>query len=223
MDTTVETRKPTIPQNRMIQDKLDTYYDVERQKYKGAWNDQLIADQLKMPRIWISTVRSAFYGPEVNDQASVLESELENYIKQCNDQAERCLNFAEKFENLAKVGLDLQARILSSTPNRRTVSVEPLQSELPARTEYSKKRHRMSDLEQEEMAAAVRAVVLGRGQPMQMVDIHKKLKEQNFRFFAINEAAEKQCVRRAVRMNNYKQFGSGKAIRYWPADVELKK
>jgi hypothetical protein len=60
----------TKADRRIITDKLDDVHDGDR--YVADWSDQNVAKDLGVPRNWVSQIRDEYFGPDINEQTSVL-------------------------------------------------------------------------------------------------------------------------------------------------------
>jgi hypothetical protein len=78
-------RASTLAQRREIRDYLDAHYDEDHQRWRGELNDKQAAEDLSMPRVWVTQVREATYGPDENE-AMAKEREADGQIlKQLSD------------------------------------------------------------------------------------------------------------------------------------------
>lgn len=72
----VAIRQPTREDNKRIRDELDASYDEPKQRYKGDWTDQRLAEALKVPRAWVTRIRDELYGPERNEKDDAEKQEV---------------------------------------------------------------------------------------------------------------------------------------------------
>lgn len=67
-------REMTKIDRRLIIQKLEDVYLDETTGYSTGWNDQRVAEDMKVPRIWVETIREENFGPQKADQsAEVME------------------------------------------------------------------------------------------------------------------------------------------------------
>lgn len=60
----------SIDDRRIITVKLDDVHDGE--KYLADWSDEKVAKDLAVPRNWVSKIREDYFGPDTNEQTSLL-------------------------------------------------------------------------------------------------------------------------------------------------------
>lgn len=94
-------RNPTPPENRRVLDAMDAHYDADRQMYRGSFTDEAVAQQLKVPRAWVTKVRADFYGPETNEAALMRGAKLDDAIKLAEAATKTLLDMAQQAEGLA--------------------------------------------------------------------------------------------------------------------------
>lgn len=94
-------RQPTPPENRRVLDAMDAHYDADRQMYRGSFTDDSVSQQLKVPRAWVTKVRTEFYGPETNEAALMRGAKLDDAIKLAEAASAKLLDMAQQAETLA--------------------------------------------------------------------------------------------------------------------------
>lgn len=62
-------REMTPADRRVIFVKLEDVYSVDNKGYTGIWTDKLVAEDLGVPRAWVTDVREQFFGPEGGNEA----------------------------------------------------------------------------------------------------------------------------------------------------------
>jgi hypothetical protein len=60
----------TKDERRIITEKLDDVHDGD--KYLADWCDEKVAKDLGIPRKWVSKIRDDYFGPDTNEQTSLL-------------------------------------------------------------------------------------------------------------------------------------------------------
>lgn len=105
----VPVRKPTVQDNRRIQDQLEAWYDVNRQLYAKNFTDEAVAQHLKVPRKWVSDIRENFFGPEVNEASTKHLAEIEEAItlaksatKQLSEMLASTSKILDQLENMKR-------------------------------------------------------------------------------------------------------------------------
>lgn len=93
-------REPTVLNRRTIMDALEAHYDVPAQRYRAAFTDAALAEQLKMPRAWISDLRDLMCGPEANEAAAQRQDEIATLIVKAQDLERRALDLGTEAEQL---------------------------------------------------------------------------------------------------------------------------
>ena len=75
MGTAVAAEPPRQMQRedrRIIISKLDEVYIDESVGYSGDWSDERVAEDLGVPRAWVSTIREENFGPEVSEDDAAI-------------------------------------------------------------------------------------------------------------------------------------------------------
>lgn len=93
-------RAPTREDRRKIVEELETFYDVDGQRYRAAHSDATMAAHLDMPRAWITEERERMYGPDVNEAADARDAEIKTLIAQAKALEERGMALAADAELL---------------------------------------------------------------------------------------------------------------------------
>lgn len=57
-------RQPSAADNRRIMDAFETVWDEREEAYIGTMSDDRLAEQLDVPRVWVTKVRELVGGPE---------------------------------------------------------------------------------------------------------------------------------------------------------------
>lgn len=57
-------REMSPSDGRLIMLKLDDAYDLDKKGYKPGWTDNVVAQDMGVPRGWVENVRKQFFGPE---------------------------------------------------------------------------------------------------------------------------------------------------------------
>jgi hypothetical protein len=78
-------RASTIAQRREIRDYLDANYDEDNARWRGELSDKKAAEDLSMPRAWITQVRETTYGPDVNEADAKAREVDAQTLKQISD------------------------------------------------------------------------------------------------------------------------------------------
>lgn len=70
--------KPSPDQRIAIRSALDRHFDDEKGMYLASATDQSLADELRVPRAWVETIRETAYGPiRVTPEIQALRSDIE--------------------------------------------------------------------------------------------------------------------------------------------------
>lgn len=73
----VEHRQPTADQRLQIRSALDKHFDDSKGRYLEGMTDEKIAEHLKVPRIFVTNIREAAYGPLLsNPEIDALREEI---------------------------------------------------------------------------------------------------------------------------------------------------
>jgi hypothetical protein len=106
-------RSPSLEHNRTIRDFLDSHFDEAAGRWKADWSDAKAADRLLCPRAWVSSLRSALYGPddrnEASEAAQATASALEQAATALKDDALAIATRAEALEREVRKFLDGRA------------------------------------------------------------------------------------------------------------------
>ena len=80
--TKEELRQPTKEQKREIVAMLNDVYDTENERYKAKNTDQSVADDLQDGILWgwVAEIRESMYGPDGNEEATLLISDIRTWI-----------------------------------------------------------------------------------------------------------------------------------------------
>lgn len=102
-------REPTRADKRRIIEALDEHYDAGKERYLRAFTDEALAEKLKCPRAWVTSLRDELYGPERNEAAQARDAELVKLEAEAKSLEDRALQLATDAETLrAKI---VRARI----------------------------------------------------------------------------------------------------------------
>lgn len=79
-------RQPTRDQKREIMAMLQDVYDPAAQRYRGAETDKTIAETLGDGILfgWVAQLREEFFGPDGNEAADLLISEVQEWMKKAD-------------------------------------------------------------------------------------------------------------------------------------------
>lgn len=102
---------------RIINDKLDEVYGDER--YKTPWTDAAVAKDLGVPRVWVSTVRDEFFGPEGGNpefddflaQAAPVIAEMKNLHRSLTGQIDQYKAITGRIEGIEKLAKKVEREI----------------------------------------------------------------------------------------------------------------
>lgn len=96
----------TPAQRRLIMDKLEAMYLIDKQRYRGATTDKSMGAELKMPAAWVARIREEFFGPEANESQEAGKRVLANMDRAINEAKEK---LDSAIEIIAKAESDLAA------------------------------------------------------------------------------------------------------------------
>jgi hypothetical protein len=98
-------RRPSAHQRQLIRTKLDGHFDDAKGRYLEGYSDQQIADELKVPRVFVEQIREAAYGPvRVSPEVEALERDLKATM-------ERLAKFDAELAELRRTCATLEARM----------------------------------------------------------------------------------------------------------------
>lgn len=114
-----EVRQPTVADNRRVRVAVEDHYDEDRQMYRGNWSDRMLAEELKVPRAWVTRARE-MYGPDVNNDAEIRRQaaqvqariRIEEAIKKCEEAIKVSNTILELAAGLEGILADLKAKRL---------------------------------------------------------------------------------------------------------------
>lgn len=90
-----EPRAPSLDEKRLINMKLaEVYADGG---YVTPWTDQRVADDLGVPRAWVTEIREGFYGPEGSNPL------FDKYLAECADLARHQAEITEERKALGEL------------------------------------------------------------------------------------------------------------------------
>lgn len=95
-------RQATREDNRRVRDKLDSVYDDGQGRYTKDWTDAKVAADLRVPRAWVTAIRSSLYGDDVNEAQAQQSKQLEELAARAERLEEDALGIAARAEALAK-------------------------------------------------------------------------------------------------------------------------
>lgn len=73
----VKPRQPTADERLKIRGLLDKHFDDSNGEFLDGMDDDKIAEKADLPRVWVTTIREAAYGPiRVNPQIAELRKRL---------------------------------------------------------------------------------------------------------------------------------------------------
>jgi hypothetical protein len=103
-------RQPTLDQNRAIRDELDNAYDEKKRRYRGKGSDELVAKELNVPRNWVAVVRSAFYGPDINEAAEAFAEDVAKLRAELSKLEAQITQATDLYSQLAARCAELEKR-----------------------------------------------------------------------------------------------------------------
>lgn len=103
VSVTVPTGRPATRQQRQqIRDLLDQHYNTDDERYHGDWSDKKVAEQLDMPRAWVSDLRLDLYGSHDRNEANEQQKrKLAEAIEMAEAATARLIEMASEAEKLA--------------------------------------------------------------------------------------------------------------------------
>lgn len=107
VETRVDVRQPTLTDNRRIRSAVEDKYDEAKQMYVGNWSDRMLAEDLKVPRAWVTRVRE-MYGPDVNNDAAIRAEAAKMQAKQ---RVLEAIELAAKATGISNTILELAAAL----------------------------------------------------------------------------------------------------------------
>lgn len=94
-------RQPSREQRRAILDQLDLGYDMSAQRYNKDGSDQKVAEQLNVPRAWVTSLRTDLYGDFDRNEASDLRAkQLDDMVAKAVVAVDHLLSLATQAEGL---------------------------------------------------------------------------------------------------------------------------
>lgn len=97
-------REMTRDERRLIWAKLEEVYVDERAGYSAGWTDARVAEDLGIPRAWVSTIRDENFGPGVSE-------EVEKTLAEARAVAAQVANFSADMAALTARGAELLKRV----------------------------------------------------------------------------------------------------------------
>jgi hypothetical protein len=73
-------RRPTREERRIIHNKIDEKYTSETTGYSMGWNDKRVADDLGVPVAWVSEIRDANFGPNIDEAMTQVISDAKGLL-----------------------------------------------------------------------------------------------------------------------------------------------
>jgi hypothetical protein len=70
-------RAMTRDERRIIIAKMQEIYLNETVGYAGDWTDDKVAEDMGVPRVWVSTIRDETFGPELNENTYKFKGEAQ--------------------------------------------------------------------------------------------------------------------------------------------------
>lgn len=96
-------RKPTREDNARIAETIEKHWSYEQQCYLASFSDQAVADQLKVPRAWVSALRDLMFGPEdTNEAAAAAQAKLPELEARAKALEDRAMQLAQDAEALGR-------------------------------------------------------------------------------------------------------------------------
>ena len=93
-------REATRDDRRRILDALENVYDGARGLYSGAKSDATVADELKLPRAWVSAIREQFFGPDANENDELARRKVGEFPAKLKHLEDKALALAAEAEAL---------------------------------------------------------------------------------------------------------------------------
>jgi hypothetical protein len=95
-------RQPTRDERASIHDELTKTYDIVGQRYAGQDSDANVAGRLDLPRVWVTDLRTMFFGDhDRNQQTDRKIKELDAAIELAKAATTKLLEMAATAETLA--------------------------------------------------------------------------------------------------------------------------
>ncbi len=94
LNATPSQRAMTRDERYLIFTKIDENYDRNKGSYTNDWTDEKVAKDFNVPRIWVSTIRDENFGPDTNEQVTLIiaeATELHEKIKAASPKLEAAI------------------------------------------------------------------------------------------------------------------------------------
>jgi len=103
VQTASSPRQPTREERGLIHDELTRVYDNVDQRYTASHSDKTLAEHLKLPRAWVTEVRTMFFGDHDRNQTSQLQiAKLDAAIETAKAATAKLLQMASEAETLER-------------------------------------------------------------------------------------------------------------------------
>lgn len=101
-------REPTKADKRAVFRKLDEVYDEQNEGYVSDFDDEVVANELKVPRKWVEDIRAEHFGPAIDVGVRKAIKELEALRKRVDQMMDQMLRNATQCEkHLSEVDAEL--------------------------------------------------------------------------------------------------------------------
>ena len=107
--------QPTRYDKRRVLDALDESYEPEV-GYRGSATDSSIARKLDVPRVWVSSLREDFFGPETSEYVLTIRNDVQMLIERGAKLEKQGLELAAEGEALKR---DAERIAASFNPSSR--------------------------------------------------------------------------------------------------------
>lgn len=104
-------REMTRDERRLIWAKLEEVYIDERAGYSASWTDARVAEDLGIPRAWVSTIRDENFGPGMSEDIQKLLADSEQWKKQVEEVHLEQHKLTMRTSMLMKDHADIEKRI----------------------------------------------------------------------------------------------------------------
>ncbi len=95
--------KMTPADRRRIFREIDVVWDDAKGRYSGGATDKTLADAMKVPRVWVETIRRESFGNSAdNDEIEALQADLAKIEGKITLQVDACIKAASVLEGSLK-------------------------------------------------------------------------------------------------------------------------
>ena len=94
-------RQPTRDERSLIHDELTKTYSIVDQRYGGSDSDANVAARLNLPRVFVTDVRTMFFGDhDRNQHTEAKKAGLEELVKVAQAAGTRLIEMAAEAESI---------------------------------------------------------------------------------------------------------------------------